>query len=512
MNRFSLVMAMGLLIDCLCLHVYSQEEKTNLVSNGDFEGGLGRVENLWDGVDSSNRLKVISHSAPVVADINGDGLKDIICGDRDWMLWYYLNSGTNESPQFTTGKFIKRRFDYHIKPVVVDWNGDRKQDIVFGSRGGWVCFLRNKGGIRELEFDGAEFIQLGKGRLDIGQFSAPAVADWNGDRKKDLILGEGTYSANSVYVYLNGGTDRNPKFKKGSRQYLAYGEGRMHLTPCVVDGDGDLDLVVGDENGHINLYLSVSVKRRTLDKEKVTVLEYAGRLKADNGREIDVGSMSTPFVVDWDEDGDWDIVCGNSSGYIHLIVNQGTNKEPKFAQPEVLKGTDVYKDVAIPSSWTQDSRSYHTMARRGAYQIMADEDAYSGKYSLKVICYDDYAGATAIAGRLGKALERDVRYELTFYVKGKNASGTWRVSYGGASERAIVDGRRTYRTLEGGWGASGEFRAGSSWKKVTGKFKPPKIKDKKLKKKLGKTIGCTLEFHINGEGPVWIDNVSLVKK
>ncbi len=514
---------------CLCACINAQ----NLIENGNFEKKSSITENLWDGVDNSGRLRVDGSSSPFVADINGDGKKDIVCGNSNWigsypsngMIWYYLNTGTNKVPVFTTGKFIKGRFDSNVKPVVVDWNRDGRRDIVFGSVNGWVQFLRGKGS--EIRFEEVKFVEAGKKKLDIGQFSAPAVADWNRDGKQDLILGEGTYSANSVYIYLNEGSFSHPAFDKKGRRYLAYGEGKMHLTPCIVDWDkdGDPDLIVGDEHGYINLYINEA------GKGKVKILEYAGRLKRNKRYDIDVGSMSTPCAVDWDEDGDWDIVCGNSQGLISLILNNGSLKEPDFAQPIVLKGKNIFKTRAAPG-WSIDKYRYELWMLRnekgdGAYAITLDgKMPHSGKYCLKIICYEGYGKKGVVHGRIKSPLKRDVEYRLSFFVRGEGFKPSVEVWYQYTHEKAVVGGIRIYKLIEPRWITNRGFNAGRSWKKVSTTFKLPKVKKKDikkrlegvkvskeylddLKKKLGEDRNCKLDFIICGAGTMWIDDVKL---
>lgn len=56
----------------------------------------------------------------------------------------------------------------------------------------------------------------------------------------------------------------------------------------------------------------------------------ADTLKA-NGVPIDVGYNSDPDIVDWNEDGKKDLIVGQeTSGYIRLYLNQGTNSNPVF--------------------------------------------------------------------------------------------------------------------------------------------------------------------------------------
>ncbi len=49
----------------------------------------------------------------------------------------------------------------------------------------------------------------------LGHF-VPTVADWNGDGKKDLIVGSFAGEPGNVRLYLNIGTDAEPKFDKGA--------------------------------------------------------------------------------------------------------------------------------------------------------------------------------------------------------------------------------------------------------------------------------------------------------
>jgi hypothetical protein len=49
--------------------------------------------------------------------------------------------------------------------------------------------------------------------VDSPGYAIPTVGDWNGDGKKDLIVGQ--YANGNIWVYLNQGTNASPSF--GSR-------------------------------------------------------------------------------------------------------------------------------------------------------------------------------------------------------------------------------------------------------------------------------------------------------
>ena len=60
--------------------------------------------------------------------------------------------------------------------------------------------------------------------VDIGHL-VPCVTDWNGDGKKDLIVGQ--FSGGKIRVYLDQGTDSKPAFK--DFEYLKAGGEEISL-------------------------------------------------------------------------------------------------------------------------------------------------------------------------------------------------------------------------------------------------------------------------------------------
>ncbi len=52
--------------------------------------------------------------------------------------------------------------------------------------------------------------------LEVGSFaSTPDVVDWNNDKRKDLVIGQCMYG--NIWLFLNQGTDLNPVFRGGTK-------------------------------------------------------------------------------------------------------------------------------------------------------------------------------------------------------------------------------------------------------------------------------------------------------
>jgi len=351
--------------------------------------------NYWDGVDAGNDLHVNvanslvlndagrmvdtpMSSCPNFVDMNDDGLNDIVVSDTQGFLWIYLNSGEKGKPKFTTGAFIPTFIGWGAKIHVCDWDGDGDNDVVFGTFYGDIGILPNTGTRKQWQFtrrmgipryvdpqfgvddpqDRLPTLMLGKQTMILGNYMSPWVTDWNKDGKLDLILGEGTYSANSVRLLLNAGSRNKPVFVEDRMFYLCYGEGYEQLTPAVVDynGDGLQDLIVGTRTGQIRLYKGT--QKAIEGKDMVAairgilapaVLEFDGFVKIAGGEVYD--TMSFVYPCDWNEDGLFDLLLGSTKGIVNIALNKGSKTEPNFPNAEPVKGTDTAKDMLAPANW-----------------------------------------------------------------------------------------------------------------------------------------------------------------
>ncbi|MCK5116606.1 MAG: hypothetical protein KAR44_08385 [Candidatus Aegiribacteria sp.] len=63
-----------------------------------------------------------------------------------------------------------------------------------------------------VEFTSAGVLLCNGARLDVGTYAAPLAVDWNGDGKKDLIIGQFAYGR--IRFYPNVGTNSTPVFNE----------------------------------------------------------------------------------------------------------------------------------------------------------------------------------------------------------------------------------------------------------------------------------------------------------
>ena len=269
----------------------------NLVGNGGFETSFRR-DNLWQGVDGAGYLTGERGQVPVltlsgeiadtampisvgVADMNADGLLDLVTMDVLGYLRIFFNSGDKQEPKFTLGDlggiFLTRtapndptigreapnaRLAPRIFPTEIMKSG--KRDLIVGNYLGEVLLVPNGGSAQAPDFRQPQDVA----RLAIptmkdsnkrwGNVFAPCTWDWNRDGKEDLLLGEGSYSANNIHLLVNQGSGAKPVFDESKRYVLAFGDGLEQLTPTVVDynGDGAPDLLVAERSGKIAVYLN----------------------------------------------------------------------------------------------------------------------------------------------------------------------------------------------------------------------------------------------------------------
>jgi len=172
--------------------------------------------------------------------------------------------------------------------------------------------------------------------LAVGLWSSPLPMDFDNDGDLDLICGE---FVDRFTWFENTGTREKPVFAKGrflknNKNLITMDLEMMRTAAVDWNQDGNIDLLSGDEDGRIAFIENTGkiVDNMPVFKPVVYLKQEADFVK--------FGALVTPYSVDWDDDGDEDIICGCSAGYIGFIENLGGGDTPVWNKPVRLKADD----------------------------------------------------------------------------------------------------------------------------------------------------------------------------
>jgi hypothetical protein len=250
----------------------------------------------------------IRHNVWKYVDIDGDGALDVVQAAEDWSD-YGWDDGYDASGAWVQGPLH-----------------------------GVIYVLRNDGTTAAPRY--AAPVRLLAGGVPLDQPTGNPVPNFEDfDRDGDLDLLTGEFLDGFTY-YENVGSRTRPTYATGRPVPSSAGTRlRMDLemvVPVAFDWnrDGHMDLVVGDEDGR------VAYVRHTgrLDATRTPIFELPRyfRQRADT---LKSGALATPATVDWDGDGDLDILSGNTAGYVEFFENRSGKgvASPTWAAPRRLE-------------------------------------------------------------------------------------------------------------------------------------------------------------------------------
>ncbi|MCX6620511.1 MAG: VCBS repeat-containing protein [Acidobacteria bacterium] len=349
---------------------------------------------IGDGSKRTARLSKQStglyHVDCQMADLNGDGLLDLICGcSRGGIVWYE-NLGSRQKPRFAVARLLfyadGRPIDvgFLSTPTAVDWDQDGKLDLIVGANKGWIYFYRNVGTTSSPVYEDRGPLEVDGKALRVPTSPVPevegpngesiykedyqpycAVADWDGDGDDDLLVGGNV--TGRIFWYENKGRRADGTLALTFRGHLM-ADGKpldvgwsANLAVGDIDGDGDLDLMAGRERKWGNetppeivedfLAYFENVGTRTNPVLTMKPLPRIGKFPDEIN--------ASPTLADWDGDGDLDLAVSSYLGPVYLFENAGTARRPKFdvRHPEALKmpwGNDLLPNARELTDWDGD--------------------------------------------------------------------------------------------------------------------------------------------------------------
>jgi hypothetical protein len=201
--------------------------------------------------------------------------------------------------------------------------------------------------------------------------------DLDGDGRRDILSGSYSRMQNEMaglFQVLYGkedGTFRQAEVLKGTdgEPLIIPLKGRQMTEnictrPFAIDwdGDGHLDLVVGNFAGTFHLFKGQGKGKFSPEPEAINA--EGQPLKID-------GHHSDPFVVDWDGDGDLDLMSGSSEGGVQWAENGAGPGKPTQLKPfrsliehaprteygQILRDADLKGPSSCTRIWVDDVNS-----------------------------------------------------------------------------------------------------------------------------------------------------------
>lgn len=316
------------------------EGQLRLYRNDGGAGPLGTFTRVRGAADPFATVSIVAGATPSFADIDGDGDRDLILGQLvggQSRIGYYRNSGSATEPLFVERSGSQNPFDglnnlginEPPSPAFADLDGDGDQDALIGLENGAIRYYRNDSSGNTLSFTQRTNAANPLNRVDVGDLATLDLTDHDGDGDFDLLVGN---EAGRLQLFRNDGTPTAPDFTLVDAADNPFGaiEADARAAPALgdIDQDGDLDLYLGGRNQTILFWRNLGDGAY---QNVFSTTNPLGNVQVNPSSPGGSTFMAAPAFADIDADGDLDAFVGDAVGELHFFRNNGTPTAPDFS-------------------------------------------------------------------------------------------------------------------------------------------------------------------------------------
>lgn len=270
--------------------------------------------------------------SPAFMDVDSDGDFDLLAGTLTGYTYFFRNTGTNSTPQFVEQSGSSNPFDgvygsttaYGSRgpalPTFADIDNDSDLDLIVGSSYMTDAKYNYAPAVQIFYNDAGTFTSGSTsilGDLNYGSRRSLAFVDLDGDNDLDVLAGS---QNGDIEAFLNNGElfvpqygNWDPVTRTGNPLAGTYLSGNAWANLADLDNDGDLDLLVGTGFNYSTAENNPPITY--LENTGNFVFEIRSGLNLTPFGGVDVTEQATPTFTDVDNDGDIDAVLGGKYNF-----------------------------------------------------------------------------------------------------------------------------------------------------------------------------------------------------